>query len=558
PYDDNCNGKTNEKDALNCDIFYFDNDGDTYYASGAETQCWCDPYEKFTGVSSSDCNDGNAAVNPSADENCSTGYDDNCNGQTDEQNAVNCVVFYYDGDGDNYGTNDSQCWCAAHGKYKAAVNGDCDDNDPGVHPGASVCGKDADCDGKYGDPGEACDDGNSARWDGCHQCSIEEFVVNATLSNNQENPTLTAFSNGEFLVVWESWLQDGSASGIFGQRYNADGSKKGSEFQANTYTSSSQINGRVAVLSGDGFVIVWNSFGQDGSQESVHGQMYNADGTKKGGEFQINAYTTNSQTYPDVAALAGGKFVVLWQSSGQDGASWGVYGQRFNSDGAKDGAEFQVNTYTSSEQSRPSVASFGDSSFVVVWQSYGADSSEFAVAGQLFDSSGAKSGNEFIVNTTSANDQKFPSVSSESSGKFVVVWQSYSAATSADILGQRFNAGGSKAGSELTANTFTFSDQESPHVSMSGDGSFNVFWTSWWQDGSGEGVYGQRYNADGAKKGNEFKVNIYTSDSQRAVRSALFPDGKFGAVWSSTSQFDGTIYDIMCQRYSSAGTKIYR
>ena len=48
-----------------------------------------------------------------------------------------------------------------------------------------------------------------------------------------------------------------------------------------------------------------------------------------GGEFQVNTYTTSSQSGPSVAMDGAGNFVVVWQSSGQDGSSGGVFGQRF-------------------------------------------------------------------------------------------------------------------------------------------------------------------------------------------------------------------------------------
>ena len=65
-----------------------------------------------------------------------------------------------------------------------------------------------------------------------------------------------------------------------------------------------------------------------------------------GPEFQVNTYTTGVQAAPSVAVDTSGNFVVVWQSSGPDGSSDGVFGQRFNNTGTPQGTEFQVNTYT--------------------------------------------------------------------------------------------------------------------------------------------------------------------------------------------------------------------
>ena len=47
-----------------------------------------------------------------------------------------------------------------------------------------------------------------------------------------------------------------------------------------------------------------------------------------GPEFQVNTYTTNSQTYSaSIARDAAGDFVVVWASYYQDGSSYGLFGQ---------------------------------------------------------------------------------------------------------------------------------------------------------------------------------------------------------------------------------------
>ena len=68
-----------------------------------------------------------------------------------------------------------------------------------------------------------------------------------------------------------------------------------------------------------------------------------------------------------VASDAAGNFVVVWKSDGQDGSGRGVFGQRYDASGARAGAEFQVNTYTTGDQDRPRVASDAAGNFVVAW-----------------------------------------------------------------------------------------------------------------------------------------------------------------------------------------------
>src|SRR5689334_21844263 len=75
-----------------------------------------------------------------------------------------------------------------------------------------------------------------------------------------------------------------------------------------------------------------------------------------GAEFRANAFTTDTQFVPRLAADADGDFVVVWESNTQDGSSNGVYAQRYSSSGSPLGGEFSVNTYTTSAQSNPAVA----------------------------------------------------------------------------------------------------------------------------------------------------------------------------------------------------------
>lgn len=79
--------------------------------------------------------------------------------------------------------------------------------------------------------------------------------------------------------------------------------------------------------------------------------MTTMDQRKLGAEFQVNIYITNYQGFPATSMDPNGNFVVVWQSGGQDGSGYGIYGQHhYGSDGNSIGNEFQVNNYTNSNQ----------------------------------------------------------------------------------------------------------------------------------------------------------------------------------------------------------------
>jgi hypothetical protein len=164
----------------------------------------------------------------------------------------------------------------------------------------------------------------------------------------------------------------------------AQGDPLGPEFRVNTFTTNHQRLPSIAFDSSGNFVVVWTSSAQDGSVGGVFGQRYASSGAPLGPEFRVNTYTTSYQGFPSVASDSSGNFVVAWTSLAQDGSSYGIFGQRYASSGAPLGPEFGVNTYTTDVQSRASVASDSSGNFVVVWESSNQDDSNWGVFGQRY------------------------------------------------------------------------------------------------------------------------------------------------------------------------------
>jgi len=206
-------------------------------------------------------------------------------------------------------------------------------------------------------------------------------------------------SAGNFVVVWENNIGGYSAYDIAGQRFASSGVPLGPEFRINTYTTGFDLNPAVASDSSGNFVVIWNNIGQDGSEYGVFGQRFASSGAPLGSEFRVNTYTTSRQTYFSVAADPPGNFIVAWQSLGQDGSFFGVFGQRFATSGAPLGPEFRINTYTTFEQGAPSVAVDSAGNFVVVWFNIGYDAPSVGIFGQRFASSGVPLAAPWVISS---------------------------------------------------------------------------------------------------------------------------------------------------------------
>ena len=310
-----------------------------------------------------------------------------------------------------------------------------------------------------------------------------ELQVNVYTSYRQDRPDVAIAADGAFVVVWASEKEDGSLDGVFGRRYDAAGSALGGEFQVDTATIDSQDQPAVAVEPDGDFVVVWRS-GADAISGEIYGRRFNSAGVAQGSAFLVNTYTIDLQHLPEVAVDGDGDFVVAWTSEKQDDASdltqgrnGGVFGQRFDSAGARLGGEFQINTYTVKGQREPAIAMRDDGFFVVTWASREQDedptspSTHEGVFAQRFSSTGAALGIEFQVNTYTVDYQHHQSIGMDAEGDFVIAWHSnqLEALSFSDIFAQRFASSGAPLGGEFNVNSYTPNFQEDTAVVMEED-----------------------------------------------------------------------------------------
>jgi hypothetical protein len=278
-------------------------------------------------------------------------------------------------------------------------------------------------------------------------------------------------------------------------------------------------------------------------------------------EFQVNTYTTGSQIYPKAAMDNNGDFVITWSSGGQDGSYYGIFAQRYNSNGVTQGSEFQVNTVNTGRQIDSVIAMDNNGDFVIAWSTYDAfHSSDWDVHVQRYNAAGVAQGSEFMANTHTTNQQSQPSIAMDDTGDFVVSWSSFAQfnPNSFEIYAQRFDSAGTPQGSEFLVNTFNIFDQMESSVAMDSDGDFIISWTSGdiigsGQDGNSLGVYAQRYDSFGTTQGSEFLVNTFTTSVQKAPSVAMDSNGDFIIAWSGFGDFGDDNYGIFAKRYDSQG-----
>jgi hypothetical protein len=354
-----------------------------------------------------------------------------------------------------------------------------------------------------------------------------EVQANTFTQGAQDLPAIAKIANG-YIVVWASDGQDGSGHGIYGQRYTENGAKIGAELHISETTVGHQTRPRVAGLADGGFVVVWRGEAPSGPG-SIYAAVFRANGLTRSGEVRLSAARGSRQ--PTVAALANGGFVVIWDPQVGEPTLADIHGRLYDSLARPVSDEFVVYAQEAF-QSWPAVAALADGGFVAVLVD------EQKLFGQRFDSSGTRAGGRFYAGATTGGggSQYSPAPIGLSDGGFVVVWQQLEGTypnVTTGIRGQRFSPTGARLGAEFEVNAYKPLAQAFPSISAFSDGGFVVAWSSFEQDGSGWGVYGQAFNAAGAKSGSEFRLNITTPGDQRFAVVAADRLGRFLAAWSS-------------------------
>lgn len=394
------------------------------------------------------------------------------------------------------------------------------------------------------------------------------YAIVGGLVGDQTAPQAAVRTSGGVLV-WQDNAADNSGLGIRAVRLNSALNATGPIFRVNSITADEQEKPQVALLNNGGAAIVWQG-GKLGFQD-VFIRFLNATGTNFGAvDLRVNTYTSQFQVNPSVATLSDGSVVVVWASYGQDGSHQGIFGQRFTAAGAKLGAEFQVNQFTPNNQRTPSVAALTGGGFVVTWVSeLQRAQNSIDIMGRRYNNAGTALSGEFIVSaSTGAFPCANPSVVGSPDGGFAVAWsrrdvvaghstasqfvvagQTPASSASWDVYARAFNSSGVAVGAPVRLNTFTYGDQFGPKLSTFRN-NFLATWVSMGQDGSMEGIFGQFLSAKMELSGVEFQVN--TDPGLRQSDPAICSDGvnRFLALWSSFStsaNFDiiGRAYDLI-------------
>ncbi|NGY04881.1 hypothetical protein [Solimonas terrae] len=392
-------------------------------------------------------------------------------------------------------------------------------------------------------------------------------------------PAIARDAAGDGVVVWKG-------SGILAQRVGADGTPKGNAFVVDPTPYAGPPD--VAMDDDGDFVVTWAQL-HVADTTGVYAQRYHADGSPNGAQLKVAAPpdATVGDSYilsPSVAMDDAGDFVVAWaQGRELKHGSWyscsygigictqvGAYAvqmrrytgggtqaqvaQTVDSTGGVDVEVLAVPLVIGSDEGRVGVAMAPDGRFVVAWDHESEGVSLLSgVYARAYDADG-KAGLKRVV--SSQRDQGVPDVAMSAGGAYVVTYNRASRARndySEGIYLRRFPAGNGLGSAEVRVDSDTNAQAYGlkTSVAMDAAGDTVVAWPV------GGRIHAQRYANGGGALGINFDVggappNEYGSFVSPDV--AMAPGGDFavawGAIWADYSSGPaGVTYTSIDTRY---------
>ena len=375
--------------------------------------------------------------------------------------------------------------------------------------------------------------------------STGETRVNAYATDRQLDPAIAAFADGSAIVVWSSENQDGSGFGIYGRRLDAEGAPVGGDILIASETTDSETGPSVTTFPDGGFVVTWQDQ-TSGVNAWTEARVFDADGTPAGSEFRVSPGLDgdNEGYQPAVVALGNDEFVVVWANE-TGGATHEVAGQIYDRSGIAVGTQLSVGSLAGGQGlfgAQVEVDRLDDGGFVASWRTY--DGVTFGARARVMNADGTARSAEILL-----PGDNVTGIAGLASGGFVVTYDA-----GGQLEATIFDASGNSVVAGISVNTTTSASRYESAVTRSDDG-FVVVWESSTGDGSGSAILAQRFDAAGSRVGSETLVNETAGGDQLRPDVVETASGQILAVWESDG-VDGSFSAIVSRVLATATAEV--
>ncbi len=366
---------------------------------------------------------------------------------------------------------------------------------------------------------------------------LAETRVNTTTTGDQFDPAVVELKDG-YVIVWRDGTATDASWNVYAQRYDDDGNPVGSETAIATGAVRAPV---VTATSTGGYSVAWD----DGGGHLLVQQVA-MNGTLSGSPASIAIQSFHAGGYdgdPFAGTPDGGVVVVSIQTidvgNGQHGDE--IVAQFYDASGTAAGAaqEISESSWEVANLSDPAVAILKDGHYAVAYRMYDSNGSpEYSLHEKLLDSSGhVLAFADYVGGNTSQKGE--PTLTALDDGGYVINWTLSSGSA---IEAQRYDAAGNRLGAQTHIETPNNVSSD-PSFAATADGGFIAVWQMTLRDGSGSGIYAQRFDAAGIKVGPETLVNTTTAGDQLHPSVSVLDDGHVVISWQSASQ-DGSGFGV--------------
>lgn len=384
-----------------------------------------------------------------------------------------------------------------------------------------------------------------------------EFLPLGVPAGDQTSPAVAINAEGGYVV----WQENSGAAGTYtirARRLNRALTGWYRSFVVNSAVEGSHEEPQVVQLSDGGAAFFWR--GGPLGKQGIYGRFLRPGGGNTanflGDDLEIGAAGGGQNQNISATALKDGSVLVTWANYGDDGSGFGVFAQRLSATGEKVGGKFQVNSTTASNQRSPSVTAMPDGGFTIAWVSEGQRSNPTRdilcdVYARVFGPSAKATTGEMRLNQ-GLNLAATPSVTATADGGFVAAWAERDHNVTAngwDIMAGSFNREGVASKPNVRLNTYLKSDQLAPRLAAV-NGSVMATWSSMGQDGSREGVFARSFSPTLELLDDEFGVNQTTISQQKDPVIAADSTGRVLSVWTSFNSLESG-FDLVARKFAA-------
>jgi hypothetical protein len=251
--------------------------------------------------------------------------------------------------------------------------------------------------------------------------------------------------------------------------------------------------------SGQNDMEAWMELSFDSTTSAILAQLIGPDGLPSAAPIVVSPDGASFQKLPMLANDSRGNFFVTWEAEDPATGLDEIFARRYDNNGDPLGDVVMVSQPSAGQQAEPSVTADSNDNFVVSWTRYTLEDAPSSVELQIFDTTGAPSGDTIGLPPDPGGGVATMSlVQSDAQANLWVAWTVEDRRNGGgDVYAQRLLTGGVLSGLPIRINSNHAGVRRLTALQVQRDGGFRVVWEGLGASGRGRGFRERRYDAQG-------------------------------------------------------------